>query len=108
MAWGATFTFAPGLTLRTITKEGEPWSVTKNIYAVVGVDQAHKAVQHLDEDEKDGNSVPTPGGPRKVIIVNESSLYSLILKSRMPEAKAFKKWVTSVVSSIRIRLSLGW
>lgn len=51
----------------------------------------------LDDDEKGTHTIRTPGGPQSVAVISESGLYSLILTSRKPEAKAFKKWVTSVV-----------
>lgn len=56
----------------------------------------------LDDDEKGAHIVRTPGGEQEVTIINESGLYSLILRSRKPSAKRFKKWVTSeVLPSIR-------
>ncbi len=55
------------------------------------------AAQRLDEDEKGVVTTHTPGGAQEVTIINESGLFSLVLTSRKPEAKAFKKWLTSVV-----------
>lgn len=55
------------------------------------------AVRPLDDDEKGSHIVSTPGGPQSVLVVNESGLYGLILASRKPAAKEFRKWVTSTV-----------
>ena len=63
----------------------------------LGLADASKACAPLDSDEKDTTIVRTPGGPQQSVTVNESALYSLILKSCKPEAKAFKKWVSCVV-----------
>ena len=83
------------MNLRTITKDGEPWFVAKDIAGALGFRDAFNAVQHLDSDEQ--ANLPLAGFARGATIVNESGLYSLILRSRKPEAKAFRKWVTSVV-----------
>jgi prophage antirepressor-like protein len=53
------------------------------------------ALRRLDDDEKGEYTIPTPGGLQKVSIVNESGMYSLVLTSRKPEAKAFLKWINS-------------
>ena len=60
------------------------------------------AVERLDDDEKGVSSIYTPGGTQEMSIVSESGLYSLVLGSRKPEAKAFKRWIThDVIPSIR-------
>lgn len=53
--------------------------------------------RHLDDDERGLSTVQTLGGPQSVIVINESGLYSAVLRSRKPEAKKFKKWVTAEV-----------
>ena len=64
--------------------------------------ETHVALRRLDEDEKDRFSTPTLGGCQEMSIVSESGLYSLVLGSRKPEAKAFKRWIThDVIPSIR-------
>lgn len=64
--------------------------------------ETHVALRRLDEDEKDRFSTPTLGGYQEMSIVSESGLYSLVLGSRKPEAKAFKRWIThEVIPSIR-------
>jgi len=89
--------FAPGLSLRSISIKENPWFIAKDVCAVLDVGNVGQAVSRLDDDEKGVTTVFTLGGPQDVSIINESGLYSLILKSRKPQAKAFKKWVTSVV-----------
>lgn len=83
--------------LRTITRNGEPWFVAADVCEVLTIANNRDAVARLDYDEKGVASIDTPGGQQEVTIINESGLYSLILTSRKPEAKRFKKWVTSEV-----------
>lgn len=88
--------------VRVVTIDGEPWFVAQDITSVLGYAHSPSAVRRLDYDEYDlftPNVPSTHSGPpaRPVTIVNESGLYSLILGSTKPEAKAFKKWVTAVV-----------
>ena len=88
--------------VRGVIKNGEPWFVAKDICDVLGLTNSRKATATLDEDEKEVTSSYTPGGQQEMAIVNESGLYSLIMQSRKPAAKAFRKWVTSeVLPSIR-------
>ena len=83
------------MNLRTITKDGEPWFVAIDVCAALEMDTTNIR-RILDSDEV--NLVQYTGLPnRGAIVINESSLYAVILKSRKPEAQAFKKWVTSVV-----------
>lgn len=98
-----TFNF-DSASLRTLTDEnGDPWFVAKDVCNILGLNNVGQALTRLDGDEKssitlnDGN----PGTPNKAI-VSESGLYSLILASRKPEAREFKRWVThEVLPSIR-------
>jgi len=94
-----TFNFN-GSDIRTIRDEqGEPWFVAKDVCDVLGFAEAHDAIKYLDEDEQTritNRGLTTSRNPN-VSIINESGLYSLILRSRKPEAKRFKKWVTSEV-----------
>lgn len=88
--------------VRTVQVDGEPWFVAKDVCAVLELNDTNKAIQGLDDDEKGTNIVPTPGGNQQVSIVNEPGLYSLILRSRKPEAKTFKRWIThEVLPTIR-------
>ncbi|NYZ70228.1 Bro-N domain-containing protein, partial [Endozoicomonas sp. SM1973] len=88
--------------IRVIDKAGEPWFVAKDIAEALEYPTAYKMTRSLDADEKDAQIVGTLGGNQEVTVINESGLYSAILKSRKPEAKTFKKWVTKeVLPSIR-------
>ena len=90
------FTFAPGLELRVIDRNGEPWFVAADVCKALGISNPTQAVrQHVDTDDWAILKIEEMG--RSPNCVNESGLYSLILKSRKPEARAFKKWVTSEV-----------
>ncbi|RDH41607.1 phage antirepressor [Zooshikella ganghwensis] len=89
-------------TVRVIDKEGEPWFVAKDVADVLAYSLPSAMTRHLDDDEKGMSTMHTPGGNQELQTINESGLYSAILKSRRPEAKAFKRWVThEVLPSIR-------
>lgn len=90
-------------TIQVIDKEGEPWFVAKEVCEVLGYKNPSNILSHhLDEDEKGVYRIYTLGGGQNVSIVNESGLYALALKCTKPEAKQFRKWVTSeVLPSIR-------
>lgn len=95
-----------GQTVRTIELEGAPWFVSVDVCAVLGIGNARQAVSQLDEDEvRRQEPVTTNDGSGRVLpanLINEAGLYSLILRSRKPEAKAFKRWVThEVLPAIR-------
>ena len=82
--------------------DGEVWFVAPDVCDALDVGNVSMAVGRLDDDEKGISSIDTLGGPQEVTIISESGLYSLVLTSRKPEAKRFKKWVTSeVLPSIR-------
>ena len=84
--------------VRTVVIEGEPWFVAKDVCEILEIANARDAVAALDSDEKDGVGIPVANGrEQKTTVVSESGLYALIFKSRKPQAKAFRKWVTSEV-----------
>ena len=88
--------------IRIVIIESEPWFIAKDICDCLGLGNPRTSLALLDEDEKGVHSVDTPGGPQQVTIVSEPGFYSLVLRSRKPEAKAFKRWVThDVLPSIR-------
>lgn len=90
------------LGMRSITLDGEPWFVAADVCRALGLNNTAMALERLDEDEKGVSSIHTLGGEQQMTIVSESGLYSLILGSRKPEAKRFKRWVTGeVLPSIR-------
>jgi len=90
-----------GRQVRVVTSnQGEPLFVAADVLAVLTLDR--KALERLDDDEKGVNSIHTPGGAQDMTVVNEPGLYSLVLGSRKPEAKRFKRWVThDVLPAIR-------
>jgi anti-repressor protein len=89
--------------VRTILKDGEPWFVAKDVCEVLEIADARQAVDRLDEDERCLIPVADSlGRQQETYTVNEPGLYSLILGSRKPEAKNFKRWIThEVLPSIR-------
>lgn len=88
--------------VRTVTRDGEPWFVAADVCRALEVVNNRDAVSRLDDDEKDVVSTDTLGGVQSVTIINEAGLYSLVLGSRKPEARAFKRWIThDVVPAIR-------
>lgn len=89
--------------IRTMQDDGgEIWFVAQDVCEAIDLDDTSKAVSRLDDDEKGTNTVRTPSGEQQMLTISESGLYSLVLTSRKPEAKRFKKWVTSeVLPSIR-------
>ena len=91
-----------GMQLRTVIKNNEPWFVAKDVAQILSFDHTPTMTRTLDEDEKGVHIIHTPGGDQRMTIINEPGLYSVILKSRKPEAKQFKRWVThEVIPSIR-------
>ena len=89
--------------VRVFTDEnGEPWFVAADVARVLGYDHTPHATRLLDDDEKGVHKVDTLGGTQEMAMVNESGLYHLVLMSKKPEAKKFRKWVTEeVLPSIR-------
>lgn len=85
-------------TVRAIRDEsGEPMFVAKDVCAALGLGNSRQALARLDDDEKGVISTDTPGGEQQMQAVNEPGLYVLVLSSRKPEARAFKRWVTHEV-----------
>ncbi|WP_309302892.1 Bro-N domain-containing protein [Streptomyces sp. PT12] len=83
-----------GAEVRTVLVDGEPWWVAADVASVLDVGRTHDAVRSLDDDEKGAETIRTLGGEQTVTVINEPGLYSLILRSRKPQARAFKRWVT--------------
>jgi prophage antirepressor-like protein len=81
---------------------GDPWFIATDVCQVLTIANSRDALSRLDDDERGSTITDTPGGRQELATINESGLYTLILRSRKPEAKRFKKWVTSeVLPSIR-------
>ena len=88
--------------VRTVMRDGEPWFVAADVCRSLEIGNPAMAMGRLEEDEKGISSIDTLGGKQNLTIVNEPGLYTLVLGSRKPEAKAFKRWIThEVVPSIR-------
>lgn len=84
--------------VRTVNIDGEPWFVGKDIALALGYINTKDALsRHVDADDKGGSRITTPSGEQEMTIINESGLYSLVLSSKLPTAKKFKRWVTSEV-----------
>jgi prophage antirepressor-like protein len=92
-----------GSQVRVVTDEnGEPLFVAVDICEALTIGNSRMALDRLDDDEKGVSSIDTLGGAQEMSVINESGLYSLILGSRKPEAKRFKRWVThEVLPTIR-------
>lgn len=88
--------------VRTLNLNGEPWFVAADVCKALELGNPSMTVERLDADEKGISSIDTLGGKQRMAIINEPGLYSVILCSRKPEAKAFKRWIThEVIPAIR-------
>lgn len=83
--------------VRTLLIDDQPWFVAADVSSALEYRIAGDMTRNLDEDEKGTQIVRTPGGAQEMLVINESGLYSAILRSRKAEAKRFKKWVTAEV-----------
>lgn len=84
--------------VRTLLIDGDPWFVGKDVAVVLGYSNSRDALsKHVDDEDKGVAKCDTPGGIQDLVVINESGLYSLILSSKIPAAKRFKRWVTSEV-----------
>lgn len=95
--------------IRTTVLDNAPWFVGKDIAAALGYSNTRKAIaDHVDPEDKGVTKCDTLNGAQRMVIINESGLYSLILSSKLPAAKKFKRWVTSeVLPAIRQSGSYG-
>ena len=89
--------------VRTLTINDEPYFVGKDITEILGYSNSRKAlIDHVDEEDKGVTKCDTLGGRQDLTVINESGLYSLVLSSKLPTAKQFKRWITSdVIPTIR-------
>lgn len=89
--------------VRVVEQNGEPWFVGKDVADILGYTNTPKAIRdHVDDEDKLTERIVLSGQNREAILINESGLYSLILSSKLPQAKQFKRWVASeVLPSIR-------
>jgi len=102
MTAALVFRFEAASDVRTVVINGEPWFVAKDVCDVIGIAKHRDAVAQVEEDERASTVVDTLGGAQQMTCVNESGLYALMLISRSPKAKAFRRWVTrDVLPQIR-------
>lgn len=89
--------------IRVIELNGEPWLVGKDVAEALGYKNPRQALAtNVDDEDRGVHSVDTPSGTQEMTIINESGLYSLVLSSKLPGAKKFRRWVTAeVLPSIR-------
>ena len=89
--------------VRTTAINDEPYFIGKDVAVVLGYSNPRKAIiDHVDEDDKGVTKCDTLGGIQELTVINESGLYSLILSSKLPTAKKFKRWIThDVIPAIR-------
>lgn len=89
--------------IRTVGIDGDPWFVGKDVAQALGYSNTRKALaDHVDEEDKGVTKRDTLGGSQELTIINESGLYSLVLSSKLPGAKKFRRWVTAeVIPSVR-------
>lgn len=95
-----SFQLFPGAdtkTIRVVTIDNNPWFVAKDVCSVLGLTHVTKALLLLDDDEKGLTPIHTLGGAQQLLIISESGLYKLIMRSDKPEARAFQDWVTKTV-----------
>ena len=86
------------LEVRAVEINGEGWLVGKDVAEVLGYKNTRKALlDHVDEEDKGVTKCNTLGGSQEMTVINESGLYSLVLRSKLPGAKKFRRWVTSEV-----------
>ena len=83
--------------IRAEEHDGTIWFCAKDVCAALELKEVSKHVEKLDDDEKGTKVFRTLEGPQKMMVINESGLYTLILRSNKPKARAFRKWVTSEV-----------
>lgn len=84
--------------VRSTMINGEPWLVGKDVASILGYVETAKAIRtHVDEEDKGVSILDTPGGRQQLVVINESGFYSLVLASKLPGAKRFKRWVTADV-----------
>lgn len=83
--------------VRVLDVNGEPWFVATDVAHVLGIGESSRITRMVDDEDKGWHKVPTPGGEQRMTIVNESGLYTALIRSNHPAAKPFRKWVTAEV-----------
>lgn len=84
--------------VRVLEREDGPWFVGKDVASILEYTNTRKAIRdHVDEEDRREERIVTPSGEQTAAVINESGVYSLILSSKLPSAKAFKRWITTEV-----------
>ena len=84
--------------VRVVEQGGEPWFVGKDVAAALGYSQTTKAVrEHVKDSHKGVSEIDTPGGKQQLTVIDEAGLYSLVMRSKLPQAEEFQEWVTAEV-----------
>lgn len=84
--------------VRVVERGGEPWFVGKDVAAALGYSQTTKAVrEHVKDSHKGVSEIDTPGGKQQLTVIDEAGLYSLVMRSKLPQAEEFQEWVTAEV-----------
>lgn len=84
--------------VRVVVREGEPWFVGKDVAEKLGYSNTRKAIaDHVETEDKGVTKCDTLGGAQRLTVINESGVYSLIMSSKLPQAREFKHWVTAEV-----------
>lgn len=91
-----TFNFM-GTDVRVVVRDGEPWFVASDVCKALGISKSRNSVALLDDDEKGAHSMGSLGGQQETSIISEAGMYTLALRSRKPQAKPFRRWVTHEV-----------
>ena len=98
----SVFNFEESHPVRVILQNEEPWFIGNDVCAALCLGNPRSSLALLEEDEKGVHNMDTPSGQQEMTIINEPGLYSLVLRSRKPEAKKFKRWIThEVLPAIR-------
>lgn len=92
----AVFSYV-GHDVRTVTLDGQPWFILADVARVLGLTNPSMVASRLDDDQKGLSQADTLGGSQQLVVINESGLYAVILRSDKPEAKQFRRWITGVV-----------
>lgn len=83
--------------VRVVERDSEPWFVGKDVCEVLQIRDYRQSLERLDDDERGGCDIPTPGGEQTMIVISEAGVYRLTFRSRKPQAEAFKRWLAHEV-----------
>ncbi|MBS6956062.1 MAG: phage repressor protein [Enterocloster asparagiformis] len=90
-----------GYPIRFVEITGEWWAVAKDVAKALGYRDAHNMIRNLDQKDKGTHFLSTPGGTQELLVITEFGIYDAVFSSHKPEAKAFKRWVFTVLKTLR-------